>query len=413
MRRRRRRSDKKATWIQAIAGTLTSALRTTPIIILLVALVILWQREQMPAGFLNAIPSTAFFILVLGMVLTFYFNRSRVFFMLFILFVSFVGLMAFPADNINSQLPLHALYALTGILIPLNLLFFFSLPERGILSIWGKRHFGIIFFQVFFAAGIVASRDQDIIAQLNSNIFMLPVLRTPLSDIAILVFTFVGVMLFVKRYKGSPSFKIAVWGSLIAVALSLHFQLISYALPLFFASAGLMLILSVIQDSYSMAYHDELTELFSRRALNEELMRLGGNYVIAMLDVDHFKKFNDTHGHDAGDDVLRLVASHMKNVTGGGKAFRYGGEEFTILFPGKSISEIMPYLEQLRERIAKYEFILRRHDKQKKVWKKLHVTISIGVAEAGENQQTPEEVLKKADAALYRAKEKGRNCICS
>lgn len=412
MRRRRRRSDKKATWIQAIADTLTSTARTVPITILLGALVILWQRGQMPAGVLSAIPSTSFFILVLGMILTFCFNRSRAFFVLFILFISLVGLMAFPADNINNQLPLNAMYLMTSILIPLNLLFFFSLPERGILSIWGKRHLGIIFFQAFFVAGIVSSRDRDIITQLNSDIFTLPVLHTPLPDIAVLIFTFVGVLLLTKRYKGNFSFKITILGVLAAVAFSFHFQAITYALPLFSASAGLILILSVIQDSYLMAYHDELTGLLSRRALNEELLRLGGNYVIAMLDVDHFKKFNDTYGHDAGDDALRLVAILMKNITGGGKAFRYGGEEFTILFSGKNIGEIMPHLEKLRERIAKYEFTLRQIDRQKDSHKRLKVTISIGVAEVDENHQTPDEVLKKADAALYRAKENGRNCVC-
>lgn len=412
MRRRRRRSDKKATVMEAIADTLKSAIRTTPIVILAGALLVFWQGNKLPAGIIGAITSTAFFILILGMSLTFWFNRSRVFFILLVLFTSFLGLMIFPADTINNQLILHATYSLTCILLPLNLLFFFSLPERGILSIWGKRHFGIIFFQILFVSGIVSSKDPDLIAQLNGNFFTLPAaFSTPIPDAAVLLFALVAILLFSKRHKGPPLFKTAVLGSLSAVVLALNFQATTYALPLFYAAAGLILILSVIQDSYSMAYVDELTELLSRRALNEELPRLSDSYVIAMVDVDHFKKFNDTYGHDAGDDVLRLIASRLMKVTGGGKSFRYGGEEFTILFPGKGIDEIMPHLEHLRERIAKHEFVLRQDAKDKSPRKKLNVTISIGVAEFGEKYKSPDEVLKQADAALYRAKENGRNRI--
>jgi len=77
----------------------------------------------------------------------------------------------------------------------------------------------------------------------------------------------------------------------------------------------------------------------SRRALIERLPSLGRRYTVAMVDVDHFKNFNDTYGHDAGDQVLRMVASRLGEVSGGGTAFRYGGEEFTILFPGKGGKE--------------------------------------------------------------------------
>jgi diguanylate cyclase (GGDEF)-like protein len=410
--RRRRHSDKKAIVIEAIANTLKSALWTTPFVILAGALLIFWQGKQISEGIIGTLASAAYFILGLGMSLTFWFNRSRVFFILLILFISLFGLTAFPADNIRNQQVFSAIYSLTSLLIPANLLFFFFLPERGILSIWGKRHFGIVFFQILFVSGIVSSRDQDLVAQLNSHLFTLPdVLRTPLPDAAVLLFAFVTILLCIKRHKGTASFKPAVLGSLSAATLGLHFQATNHALPLFYAAAGLILTLSVIKDSYSMAYVDELTELLSRRALNEELLRLSGKYVIAMVDVDHFKKFNDTYGHDAGDDVLRLIASLLKKVTGGGKAFRYGGEEFTILFPGKSIDEIMSHLESLHKHIAKHEFTLRKSAEDKSPRKKLSITISIGVAENGEKHKNPHEVLKEADAALYRAKEKGRNRI--
>ena len=96
-----------------------------------------------------------------------------------------------------------------------------------------------------------------------------------------------------------------------------------------------------------------------RRALETEMTHLGRKFTIAMLDVDHFKKFNDAHGHDTGDDVLKLVASKMTRVGGRAKVYRYGGEEFTVLFKGKYADDAIEYLEELREDIADYKMTLR------------------------------------------------------
>ena len=163
-----------------------------------------------------------------------------------------------------------------------------------------------------------------------------------------------------------------------------------------------------------MAYIDELTGIPARRALREMLMKLGNKYVIAMLDIDFFKKFNDTYGHDVGDEVLKLVASNLANVSGGGRAFRYGGEEFTIVFPGKTIAEVIPHLEKLREQVSKAGYTKKptKNSKAKKrSTKQIFVTISIGVSERNTQNKSSSEVMKASDNALYRAKKKGRNCV--
>src|SRR5581483_6090610 len=100
-----------------------------------------------------------------------------------------------------------------------------------------------------------------------------------------------------------------------------------------------------------MAYHDELTGLLARRAFNDALLALEAPYAIAVVDIDHFKKFNDTYGHETGDHVLRLVAARLARVSGGGKAYRCGGEEFSIIFPDLSVIEAVSHLERLREDI--------------------------------------------------------------
>jgi len=175
-------------------------------------------------------------------------------------------------------------------------------------------------------------------------------------------------------------------------------------------------------DFYWLAYRDELTGLPSRRALNQLALSLGSRYSVAMLDVDHFKKFNDTHGHDVGDQVLKLVASHIRKVKGGGKFFRYGGEEFTIVFSRKNSNDAIPYLDEVRRNISNYKMTLRedmrktknkryRNRQEQSRAQRVGVTISIGVASKLQGQ-TFEQTIKAADEALYRAKEQGRNRIC-
>ncbi|WP_296258637.1 MULTISPECIES: GGDEF domain-containing protein [unclassified Pseudomonas] len=200
--------------------------------------------------------------------------------------------------------------------------------------------------------------------------------------------------------------------------------ILPFTLNIMCSQVMLMIAAAVAHEAYQMAFRDELTGLPGRRALNERMQRLGRNYVLAMSDVDHFKKFNDTHGHDVGDQVLRLVASKLSKIAnGGGRAYRYGGEEFAIVFAGKTVEECMPHLEVIRETIANYAIQLRNQDnrpqddlqgRQRRSGSQasaVSVTVSIGVAERQPEHRNPDEVLKAADQALYAAKGAGRNCV--
>jgi diguanylate cyclase (GGDEF)-like protein len=203
----------------------------------------------------------------------------------------------------------------------------------------------------------------------------------------------------------------------------------------------------MLESSYALAFHDELTGLPGRRAFNDALLRLDETYAIAVVDIDHFKHFNDTYGHDTGDEVLRMVASRLAQVTGGGTPYRIGGEEFCILFPGKPTQETIPHLELLRKAVASSEFRMRSaqerrssHRSQEGLDRRnqvrrlgdrsaktseaggmssrhetnstaVSVTISIGVAEPTSRIRGTDGVLQGADKALYRAKQSGRNRI--
>jgi diguanylate cyclase (GGDEF)-like protein len=189
--------------------------------------------------------------------------------------------------------------------------------------------------------------------------------------------------------------------------------------------AVVALAIALMERSYWIAYFDELTGLRGRRALNEAFQALDEDYCIAVVDVDHFKSFNDTYGHDVGDQVLRKVGAQLARVGGGGHAFRCGGEEFVLLFRGKPAEHAMRFAEKVRQAVEADVFYVRGQDRSKrprderrrlyrpsrqKDTEACTVTVSIGVAEAPEGFR-PEQVYKAADRALYRAKHAGRNRV--
>jgi diguanylate cyclase (GGDEF)-like protein len=189
----------------------------------------------------------------------------------------------------------------------------------------------------------------------------------------------------------------------------------------FICILGFSYIYAVLKDSFNMAFRDELTAIPSRRALMQYVNTLGRKYTVAMADIDHFKKFNDTYGHDVGDDVLRLVASRLNKVKGGGRAFRYGGEEFIIIFPRTDVHQARPYIEHIRQAIADYPITLRDKSRPKKPPKKISgkttgsktvkITASFGIAQTSSQHNQFADIMKQADVALYAAKKAGRNCI--
>ena len=183
-----------------------------------------------------------------------------------------------------------------------------------------------------------------------------------------------------------------------------------------------ILIYSELSYLFHLAYVDPLTGVSGRRALDEHLQFSDAEVILAMVDIDHFKNFNDTHGHDVGDQVLKAVASKLNGVEARGSLFRYGGEEFTLVFPATaSEGQVLAELERLREAIENYSLILRSEDrpsekpkpkKSRKVKPKdaLSVTISLGWAKRRQGEPT-DKLVKRADKALYQAKAGGRNRV--
>ncbi|MBF0570928.1 MAG: sensor domain-containing diguanylate cyclase [Candidatus Omnitrophica bacterium] len=164
----------------------------------------------------------------------------------------------------------------------------------------------------------------------------------------------------------------------------------------------------------TMAIKDGLTGLFLRRYMMERLgeevsreMRLGEELSFLMIDLDYFKQYNDSFGHMAGDIVLKTISQILEEHFNhpGELVCRYGGEEFCVLLPGCSKTKAVQMADEYRKKIEKREVILRRQ--------KTHVTVSVGVASFPKDAPGGDELIFKADEALYRAKETGRNKVCA
>ncbi|WP_312561799.1 GGDEF domain-containing protein [Anaerospora sp.] len=400
-------------------STITSMLTTVPVGLLLGACILYWG-VPFDSSLANTVYQISYVIYGIAMLLSWWFNRSRVFFTVFVIALVQFALSDRATEMIAIPAYTAAIYPIVCLLLPINICIFFLLKERGIFNGWGLGRFGIILSQIIYIAVAVVANDKTLLdlfykaAPVNSM-----TLPAAFPQSSALAYGFTLLLFIFNQVKNKTQLGNAFLAVAAATMLGLYLKSEALALPVFFSAAGVVFIAAVIQDSYSMAYLDELTGLPARRALKEDLLKLSGEYTIAMVDIDFFKKFNDAYGHDTGDDVLRLVASVLKGVEGGGKAFRYGGEEFTILFPRTRLADALPHLEKLRAEVEKCPYQYRgkteKTSKKKtpaKSGKPLFVTISIGVAEKSEKHTNTSEVIKSADNALYRAKKKGRNCVC-
>jgi len=239
----------------------------------------------------------------------------------------------------------------------------------------------------------------------------IPVMKERVATFIAIIFLLIIVNMLVTKYIGTMSFTLYLVMALSTPVLA--YQLWSspkYENTVFCYIGFTMALIGLIGAPAS----NVILSLFAI-----SLLILVFNEGHKMAYFDHFKRFNDKYGHDTGDEVLKLVAKKVQQVGGGGNAYRYGGEEFCLLFDGKSADEIYKYIEVIRQDIASYPFAVRsskrkngtpsdRTDKGKT--NSVQITMSFGIAQTTRGERF-ERVINQADEQLYMAKDAGRNCI--
>jgi diguanylate cyclase (GGDEF)-like protein len=352
------------------------------------------------------------------------FHSTRVLFSVIVLLLGHHALEFLSQGRGTATGPGRIAFEAVALLLPLNFILLTFFPERSAERRILAWFLALLFFESVFVA--VLSRP-DQFAPVFLHFSLIPSYHPRLPQPALLVFiAAIGFLLF-RLLQFHKAIESGMLWSLIAACMGLQAGGAGKIGSAYFGVAALVLASSIVENSYSLAYHDELTGLSSRRAFNDALLRLKAPYAIAAVDIDHFKSINDNYGHDTGDQVLRLVASQIARVGGGGKSYRVGGEEFTILFPNRTAKEVTDYLELLRLNIENFAFRVRSGQERRKTRRDedrrtksdrrttretnsgmLSVTVSIGLAEC-QPKFNVEEVIQQADKALYRAKQGGRN----
>ena len=281
------------------------------------------------------------------------------------------------------------------LILPIFFLFIAFLEDKGV---WGK--FTIIRYAIFTTCitlvFIIPTSAFNQIDILGFELFF-----TPLNEISLFVFLICFAFLLAHAFLESKSIdKSAPWALLLCGYTIIHPNSLTL---LYLGFSSVIFLIALLQDAYRMAFIDTLTQVPSRRAMEEYFQSLTPPFSIAMADIDHFKSFNDKYGHDIGDAVLKQVATSLVHVQKG-KVFRYGGEEFAIVFKNLSAKECKKFLDTVRQNIQDGGFVVKKDEP------KVSLTLSFGVADSTFADDT-NSIIKHADTALYKAKKGGRNKV--
>lgn len=382
-----------------------------PFIVLLIGWALAIRVELANEAVQTLVRILPYLMVIFALFMSLWYQNSNSFYLVCFILVSYI----FISVAATKSPMLLETVLLVSILLPINAVWLGFSKERGILSTYGRNKAIIILGEVIwiFINMMGKSSAQDF--EITEAVLKI---KAPALILFILA---IGVLLASFLLK-KQTMDINFVAILLTALIALHFAHRPLLMAIFTTAIFLIVVLALFDVSYSLAFRDTLTGVLSRRAMEQELLKLGNKYTIAIADLDHFKHINDNFGHDVGDEVLKMVASILQTYSGRAKVFRYGGEEFVILFSGVTCDEAIPTLEKMRKAIERRPFVLRAEDRPKdkpdKVPKGsskgrgvLHVTMSFGVAQKTDMLKSGLEVIRKADEALYKSKNGGRNRI--
>jgi GGDEF domain-containing protein len=349
-----------------------------------VVLLAAWGLQQSAGAQAVLAPAAPYFCfgaLAAALFLAWYYDQSRLLYCAAVIALTVVALDQ-PSFEWTA-LPLTA-----AILLPVNFVLFAALKERGVMTFDGLVEAGIVVAQVVAMPWIAG---QSVVAGAFFDWADPPgEAGLPWTARWSFILGALAILVLILRRRGTLE-KGMLW-ALVAMFVGFH-QRTEPALWFYSGIAGLFLAYGVLEHGRDLAFLDELTGLPGRRAFNS-----------------------------AGDQVLRMVAARLRHVGGGGRAYRYGGEEFLMLFRGRTAAEALPFVEAVRRDVADAGFTPRSPRRlavkveggpapEHPIAPRVTITISIGLADSSKGRSTPDLVLDAADLSMYEAKDAGRNCV--
>jgi diguanylate cyclase (GGDEF)-like protein len=375
-----------------------------------------------PLWLQQPIAALPYIVLAFGLIFGWYFASSRMILSLLVLALADRALVLLPATGADQESTSQTIVAITAFLVPLNLLAFSILKEDSLPTLRGVMRVVLVLVQPFLVLWLCLP-DQSVLASSFTREYV-PLLYTkwtPIPQPALVVFA-IALLMHIIRFAlhRDPLEGGAIW-ALCAVFVAYHTSRHGWQPTNFFMAAGLILFVTLLQSFYQRTYRDELTGIPGQLAYEEAIGQLGKRFSVAVIGIDQLTQYANVHGKSVSEQILKRAAPKIQAACSDGQVFRTTGEEFTVLFPGKSATEALGTLDTVRKSVKAIDFFLRGRDR---VWEKqrgakeagprdrpLSITLSIGVAEKLHDSATLTLVIKSAYRGLYEAKGSGGNVV--
>ncbi len=390
--------------------------------LILLAAVGYLRPQGLPVWLEQPVAAFPYFVLAFGLVFGWYFSSVRVILSLLVLSSADRALIAFPAAGPDPHALGRIIFAATAVLLPLNLLAFSILKEEGTTTMRGGIRILAVLIQPFLLLWLCAPERRDLAAALEMPYLpWLPTAWTPLPQAALVAFAVAGLLHLVRfTLRRDPLDAGAAW-ALGAAFLAYHGARFGWRPTNFFAAAGLILFVALIQSCYQRTYRDDLTGIAGRVAYQEATSQLGKRFAVAVLSIDQLKAYGNAHGKAVAEQILKSAAPKVQAACQRGHVFRVSGEELTMLFSDQTALDALVALDNVRKTVGQMSLFLRGRDR---VWedsrgtsrpggrdRELPVTVSIGVADSSPDSESFGAVIKSAYRALYEAKAAGGNVV--
>jgi diguanylate cyclase (GGDEF)-like protein len=369
------------------------------------------------------IAALPYIVLIFGLIFGWYLDSSRMLLSLLVLTLADRAMVLFPTAEADQETVRQTIVAMTAFLVPLNLLAFSILQEDSLWKSRGLIRLLLVLLQPPLLFWLCLPEQHDLATSLFTGTFIPPLFTewTPIPQPALVAFATAlllhGIRFILNR---DPLEGGAIW-ALVAIFVAYHTSRYGWHPTNFFMTAGLILFATLLQSFHRQTYRDALTGIPGRLAYDEAIGQLGKRFSVAVIGIDQLPQYANVHGKSVSEQILKQIAPKVLAVCTGGQVFRTTGEELTVLFPGKSTTEVLSALDTIRKSIEAISLFLRGRER---VWEKervaqktgardqaLPVTLSIGVAEKLNDSATLTLVIKAAYRALYEAKGSGGNVV--